>query len=56
MNYDNMRLREIQMFKSVYHHELDKCDSIRDCILIQDKIDELDKEEKEILDRFKVEL
>ena len=56
MNVDNERLREIQQIKSAYVRELHNSDSISDCIHYQTKIDELEKEEIEILQRFKVEI
>ena len=54
MNMDNERLREIQIFKAAYLNELNKADTIGDCLILQDKLDELDHEEKEILKRFDV--
>lgn len=54
MNLDNQRLKEIKEMLSVYYHELDKSDSISDCLLIQDHIDKLETEEKEILQRCDV--
>ena len=51
MNKDNQRLREIQEFKNAYHKEMDKSETISDCMTIQKHIDELEKEEKEILAR-----
>ena len=56
MNKDNTRLREIQEFKSAYYHEMDKTESISDCLRIQGYIEELEKEEKEILERGGVKL
>ena len=54
MNLDNERLNEIKIMLSVYYHELNKSDTISDCLLIQGHIDELEKEEKEILKRCDV--
>ena len=51
MNLDNQRLREIQELKHCYGLELDKSETINDCILIQGYIEELEREEKEILSR-----
>lgn len=51
MNLDNQRLREIQRFKNAYANELEKADTISDCIILKNKIDELEKEELEILIR-----
>ena len=56
MNKDNTRLREIQQFKSAYYHEMDKSESITDCLRIQTYIEELEREEKEILARGGVNL
>lgn len=55
MNLDNQRLREIKIYLNAYYKELDKADSISDCLLIQSHIDELETEEKSILERCKVE-
>ena len=54
LNLDNQRLKEIKEMLSAYYHELDKSDSISDCLLIQDHIDKLETEEKEILQRCDV--
>ena len=51
MNQDNQRLREIQELKNGYYHELDRSESISDCLLIQGHINKLVQEEKEILKR-----
>ena len=51
MNLDNQRLREIQQLKHVYGLELDKSETINDCLIIQNHIEELEREEKEILSR-----
>ena len=56
MNQDNQRLREIQIFKTAYNHELDKSETITDCLRIQGYIEELEKEEKEILERGGVQI
>lgn len=56
MNRDEIRLRDITMLLSAYYHELDKADSISDCINIKEKIDELELEQKEILKNCKVEV
>ena len=56
MNMDNQRLKEIQLFKNAYGNELVKAESIEDCLIIQSKIDELEKEEIEILGRCSVEV
>ena len=56
MNIDNQRLREIQEFKTAYYHEMDKTESISDCLRIQTYIEELEREEKEILERGGVNL
>ena len=56
MNQDNTRLREIQEFKNIYYKEMDKTESITDCLRIQGYIEELEKEEREILERGGVHL
>ena len=56
MNMDNQRLKEIQLFKNAYGNELVKAESIEDCLIIQSKIDELEKEEIEILGGCSVEV
>ena len=56
MNQDNQRLREIQQFKSAYALEMDKSETLTDCLRIQKHIDELEKEEREILERIGVEI
>ena len=56
MNQDNQRLREIQRFKKAYNQELDRSESITDCLRIQGYIEDLEKEEKEILARGGVQL
>lgn len=54
MNLDNQRLAAIKRALSVYYYKLDKADSISECIDIKEKIDELEKEEKQILERCDV--
>lgn len=54
MNQDNSRLREIQIFKAAYNRKLNESDSISECLILQEHIDELTREEKEILERFDV--
>jgi hypothetical protein len=54
MNLDNQRLKEIKEMLSVYYKELDKSDSISDCLQIQEHIDKLELEEKQILERCDV--
>jgi len=54
MNQDNQRLKEIKQFLSAYYHELKKTDSISESLQIQEHIDALEKEEKEILKRCDV--
>lgn len=51
MNIDNQRLREIQQFKNAYYRELDKSETVTDCLRIQCYIDDLEREEREILER-----
>ena len=54
MNADNQRLREIQFEKAVYKNLICKSDSIKDCLLYQERLDVLCDEEKTILNRFDV--
>ena len=54
MNVDNERLKDIQVFKAAYYKELEKADTISDCLMLEHKINELEAEELEILKRFDV--
>ena len=54
MNVDNNRLKDIQVFKAAYYKELEKADTISDCLMLEHKINELEAEELEILKRFDV--
>ena len=54
MNQDNRRLKEIQAEKLVWQDQLNKCETISDCLAFQGKIDILEKEEKQILKRCDV--
>lgn len=54
LNQDNQRLKEIKEMLSVYYYELDKSDSISDCLKLQEHIDKLENEEKQILARCDV--
>ena len=49
MNQNKTRLKEIKEMLSTYHHELKKSDSISESLQLQGHIDELEKEEQEIL-------
>ena len=51
MNLENRRLREIQKEKQFFRNMLDNSESISDCLTYQGKLDLLDKEEAEILER-----
>ena len=51
MNLDNRRLKEIQSEKLVWQDQLDKADTISDCLTFRGKIEILENEEKEILKR-----
>lgn len=55
MNIDNRRLREIQRQIKAYHTLLE-CDdsSIEERLIYQGKIEDLQREEKEILERYDV--
>lgn len=54
MNLDNQRLKDIKELKNAYNVLISKSDTIKDCIHYQNKIDELEVEEKQILERFDV--
>ena len=56
MNYDNQRLKTIQKFKAFYHQKLKEEPTELGESLIQAKIQELDNEEKQILQRFDVKI
>ena len=49
MNQNNRRLKEIQQEKRLYKSLLDKSITICDCLDYMEKLDELDKEELDIL-------
>ena len=51
MNIDNRRLFEIRREKIAYQRLLDESDKISDCLIYQGKLDCLNREEKEILER-----
>ena len=51
MNLQNRRLREIQKEKQFFKTMLDNSESISDCLTYQGKLELLDKEEAEILER-----
>ena len=51
MNLENRRLREIQKEKQFFKTMLDNSESTRDCLTYQGKLELLDKEEKDILER-----
>jgi hypothetical protein len=51
MNLENRRLREIQKEKTFFKQLLDNSESISDCLTYQGKLELLDKEEAEILER-----
>ena len=54
MNQDNRRLRELQMEKKLYQKLLNESEKISDCLIYQGKIDSLEEEEKQILQRYDV--
>ena len=56
MNLDNRRLTEIQRQKQLFISLLNEADTISDCLTYKGKLDILEKEEKEILDRCGVEI
>ena len=55
MNQDNRRLREIQKEKLVWQDQLNKAETMSECLAFGEKIDLLEEEEKEILKRMDVE-
>ena len=54
MNQDNKRLKEIQLLKKGYESKMLKAPTMTEAFEYQDKWNELDSEEKEILKRFDV--
>ena len=54
MNLDNRRLLEIQKEKKLFKVLLDESESVSDCLTYQGKLDLLEKEEKDILERCDV--
>ena len=54
MNMDNQRLKEIQQLKMSYAKNRDKAESMYDMFRYQHMIDEIEKEETEILERCDV--
>ena len=54
MNMDNQRLKEIQQLKMSYAKNRDKAESMYDMFRYQHMIDEIEKEETEILKRCDV--
>lgn len=56
MNIDNRRLREIQKEKRLFQSLLDHSETLSDCLTYQGKLETLEKEEKQILERGGVEL
>ena len=51
MNVDNQRLKEIQQLKKSYAKNRDKAESMYDMFKYQHMIEEIEKEEIEILER-----
>lgn len=56
MNIDNRRLTEIQREKRLFQSLLDKADTITDCLTYKGKLEILENEEKEILERCDVKI
>jgi len=54
MNPENRRLKEIQSEKLVWQDQLEKADSISDCLAYKGKLEILENEEREILKRCDV--
>ena len=51
MNIENRRLREIQTAKRIYQKRLDESTKIGECLIYQGKIECLNREERQILER-----
>ena len=56
MNLDNRRLMEIQKEKRLFQALLNNADNISDCLTYKGKLDILNTEEKEILERCDVKI
>jgi len=56
MNLDNMRLREIQLLKNGYSKKVLGAESAEEADHYFKMIDDLEKEEKQILERCKVKI
>lgn len=56
MNITNRRLKDIQREKAVWGDRLEKADNIGECLIYQGKLECLEREEKEILKRYEVEI
>lgn len=54
MNIDNRRLREVQRQIKAYHTLIECSESIEESLIYQGKLECLEKEEKEILERYGV--
>lgn len=54
MNMDNRRLKEIQQEKLVWQDQLDKAKTKSDSLAFQGRIESLEREEKQILERYDV--
>ena len=54
MNLSNRRLQEIQKELIFYRNRLKEADTISDSLIYQGKIDILEKEEQDILNRYDV--
>lgn len=54
MNADNQRLKDIQLLKVGYKSKMLSAQTMTEAFEYQDKWNELDSEEKEILKRFDV--
>jgi hypothetical protein len=56
MNIDNRRLREVQRMIKAYNTLIECSDSIEESLIYQGKLESLEREEKEILKRYNVEV
>ena len=54
MNIDNRRLREVQQQIQAYNVLIECSESIEDSLIYQGKLESLEREEREILERYDV--
>ena len=56
MNKDNQRLKDIQILKKGYTHKMLEAETMTEAFEYQNKYNELEKEEKDILKRCDVKI